>query len=131
MQTPLARALGILRNKLGPLMRKRTYGSLFTLGVLNGFLPCGMVYVAGVGAVAVGGLGSGILYMLAFGLGTVPVMLAIGLAGKFVHFGLRLKFQRLIPVTLAIVATLLIMRGLALGIPYVSPALAADRSCCH
>ena len=71
--------------------------------------------------------------MAAFGAGTFPMMLAISLSGKLVPFSLRLKLQKAIPVSVFILATLLILRGLSLGIPYVSPVLAADgsMSCCH
>jgi len=130
-QAPVVRAVAHVRSRLGLLMKQRTYRSIYLLGILNGFLPCGMVYVAGAGAVAAGGFVSGVGYMLAFGLGTIPMMLSIGLAGKLVHVGLRLRYQKLIPVSLAILATLLIMRGLALGIPYLSPALTQLRECCH
>lgn len=67
--------------------------------------------------------------MAAFGFGTVPMMLAIGLAGKKLQFTLRFKFQKLIPATLVLMAILLIFRGLALGIPYLSPDL-AHGACC-
>jgi hypothetical protein len=77
---------------------------------------------------------SGVDYMLAFGIGTVPMMLAISLVGTKLQFALRFKLQRLIPVSLAIVGTLLLLRGMALGIPYVSPKLPAQpaaASSCH
>lgn len=130
LNTPMSRAVMWLRSKLGALLRRRTLGAVFLLGLLNGLLPCGFVYVAGAAAVAAGGFLPGMEYMFAFGLGTVPMMLSIGLAGKLVQASLRLKFQRLIPVSLAILGTLLILRGMGLGIPYVSPALAANHFHC-
>ena len=72
--------------------------------------------------------------MIAFGLGTLPMMLAIALAGQKLQFALRFKLQRLIPVSLAIVGALLVLRGLALDIPYLSPKLPAQpgaTSSCH
>jgi sulfite exporter TauE/SafE len=68
--------------------------------------------------------------MLVFGLGTVPMMLALSLAGTAIQGSLRLKLQRAIPFCLALVAVLLILRGLGLGIPYLSPDL-SQGACCH
>ena len=92
------------------------------LGALNGLLPCGLVYVACAGAVALGGIAAGAGYLLVFGLGTVPMMLGIGLAGRLIRLGTRLRFQKATPYALAVVAILLILRGTSLGIPYLSPA---------
>ena len=60
------------------------------------------------------------------------MMLAISLSGKLVPLSLRLRLRSAIPVSVFLLATLLILRGLSLGIPYVSPDLTADKpSCCH
>jgi hypothetical protein len=122
-----------LKKALGHLLRQPGLGSLYVLGVLNGLLPCGLVYIACVGAAATGGLFSGVEYMLVFGLGTVPMMLALGLAGQALPVTFRLRLQKLIPVCLAVVAVLLIVRGLSLGIPYLSPNLTDSQpgACCH
>jgi len=131
---PVTRFVGWLKATLGRLFQRRALTSLFGIGLLNGLLPCGLVYIACAGATSTGGLVRGMEYMLAFGLGTVPMMLAIALVGTKLQFVLRLKLQRLIPVSLAIVGALLLLRGMALGIPYVSPKLPAqpaDASACH
>src|SRR5215471_10711476 len=73
----------------------------------------------------------GIEYMTAFGFGTFPMMLAISLGGKLVPIGFRLKLQRVTPAVIFLIAVLLIVRGLALGIPYLSPDLASGASCCR
>lgn len=121
-----------LQPALAALLRRRSLAALFSFGALNGLLPCGLVYVACAGAVAVGDTWGGVAYMAVFGLGTVPMMLALGLAGRLVPVGFRLRLQRIVPYTLALVAGLLILRGLSLGIPYVSPKLGSHRStdCC-
>lgn len=131
---PVSRFVGWLKSTLGLLFQRRALTSLFGVGLLNGLLPCGLVYIACAGATATGNLLSGVDYMIAFGLGTVPMMLAISLVGTKLQFVLRLRLQRLIPVSLAIVGALLLLRGMALGIPYVSPKLPAQpgaASCCH
>ncbi|HVX57538.1 MAG TPA: sulfite exporter TauE/SafE family protein, partial [Candidatus Saccharimonadales bacterium] len=74
---------------------------------------------------------SGTRYMAAFGAGTLPMMMAIGLSGRLVPVSLRLKLVRVIPVSVFALAVLLILRGMALGIPFVSPDLASGHSCCH
>jgi sulfite exporter TauE/SafE len=126
---PVARGVAWIKSGLGALLRRRSVASVFSLGALNGLLPCGLVYAACAGAVATGGLLSGVEYMAAFGFGTVPMMLGIGLVGQKLQFTLRFKLQRLIPACLSLVAVLLILRGLSLGIPYLSPDLAAGAVC--
>lgn len=123
---PVTRAVSGLKSALGKLLQRRALPSLFGIGLLNGLLPCGLVYVACAGATATGNVLSGMQYMVAFGLGTVPMMLAISLVGTKLQFALRFKLQRLIPVSLAIVGALLLLRGLALDIPYLSPKLPAQ-----
>ena len=126
---PVARGVAWIKSGLGALLRRRSVASVFSLGALNGLLPCGLVYAACAGAVATGGLLSGVEYMAAFGFGTVPMMLGIGLVGQKLQFTLRFKLQRLIHACLTLVAVLLILRGLSLGIPYLSPDLAAGAVC--
>jgi uncharacterized protein len=130
---PVTALVEQLKSRMASLLRRRTFVGLLSLGLLNGLLPCGLVYVACAGATATGSLLQGALYMAAFGAGTVPMMLAISLSGKLVPFSLRLKLQKAIPLSVFILATLLILRGMALGIPYISPELTNDSgaSCCH
>ena len=117
---------------MGAQLRRRTLRSLTLLGALNGLLPCGLVYVAMAGAVARGTLISGVLFMAAFGLGTTPTLLAISLSGKLLPANVRLKLRAAIPAGVCALAALLILRGLSLGIPCLSPDLsAASPSCCH
>ena len=70
---------------------------------------------------------------MAFGIGTVPMMMALSLAGGKIHGTVRLKFQRILPFCLVLVAFLLILRGMSLGIPYISPDLSgsAGQTSCH
>lgn len=118
--------------------QQRSYAGLFVLGLINGLLPCGPVYVALAAAAATGQVVTSALFMFVFGLGTFPMMLAVSLAGKLVQMPLRQKLQKLVPVSAGVVAVLLIVRGLALGIPYLSPPVQATQleggepaACCH
>lgn len=95
--------------------------SLFLFGIVNGFLPCGFVYVALAGALTTGDFVSGAAFMALFGLGTSPIMFATSLVGKFVSDSVRSKINKLIPVFAIILAIIFILRGLSLGIPFLSP----------
>jgi uncharacterized protein len=129
---PALRGVALVKRGLSALLQQRAISALYLLGLLNGFLPCGLVYVACAGAVALGSVVAGVSYMLVFGAGTVPLMLGIGLAGRNLQGVIRTRFQKLIPVCLAVVGALLILRGLSLGIPYLSPDLGAIASrACH
>lgn len=110
-----------LRGRLGQLFTSRTYPSLFLIGLLNGLLPCGLVYMAAAGAIATGDVGRSILFMSFFGLGTLPVMWSIAFFGNYISVSIRQKIRKAYPYMMMLVACLLIVRGLGLGIPYVSP----------
>lgn len=126
---PAITTVGWLKSSFGKLLQQRSLSSVFLLGLLNGLLPCGLVYAAAAGATTTGHFLHGAQAMFAFGLGTVPMMLGFSLLGPRLHTALRFRLQRFIPASLAIVGVLLVLRGLALGIPYLSPA--AEGACCH
>jgi sulfite exporter TauE/SafE len=131
LRGPISALVNGLKARMGHLLAHRSFSSLLLLGSLNGLLPCGLVYVACAGAVASGGLNSGIQYMAGFGLGTVPMMLGIGISGRLIPVQLRLQLRKAIPISVFVLASLLILRGLGLGIPYVSPNLMGASPCCH
>ncbi|GAB4291785.1 MAG: sulfite exporter TauE/SafE family protein [Ignavibacteriaceae bacterium] len=108
---------------ISELFSKNTLPVLFLIGLLNGLLPCGFVYVAIGGAVAAGDAITGSAFMMLFGFGTVPAMFAASVFGKFINLNIRRKINRTIPVFAAILAIIFILRGLNLGIPYLSPNL--------
>jgi sulfite exporter TauE/SafE len=122
---------GQVKQLLSRFLRSNSTGSLYLLGLANGFLPCGLVYAACVGAATLNNPLQGSLYLLVFGLGTFPMMLAISLTGASLPFALRLRLQRWSPVMVGLVSSLLIVRGLALGIPYLSPAVSGVCPLCH
>lgn len=115
-----------LRTLLGRLYTQRSYSSLLLIGVLNGLLPCGLVYMAMAGAVASGSPVSSVSFMAGFGLGTLPAMWAIAFFGTFMAAGARTQLRKVYPFVMALMAGLLIIRGLGLGIPYLSPKLMTD-----
>lgn len=115
------RIISKVKNRLGQELRKQTSDTFLTIGFLNGFLPCGLVYMALFGAIAMGGVAEGSLYMLLFGLGTIPLMTTAIYFKALLQGTIRLKAQRLIPVFVVLVGVLFVVRGLGLGIPYLSP----------
>jgi sulfite exporter TauE/SafE len=125
----------LLKKAFGRLMRRGSFSALFGIGLLNGFLPCGLVYLALAGAVSTGSPELGALYMVLFGLGTVPAMLTTALLGSVIGTSFR---RRVRPVLLAFTlafGVLFILRGLNLGVPYLSPKIDVEQGeaveCCH
>ncbi len=119
-----------LKLYFGRLLPKKTLASQFMLGVVHGFLPCGMVYFALVAALAQPTLGGAALYMALFGLGTIPMLLVIGLSGSWIIT--RIKSNRWFKVNYLtiFIALFFILRGLGLGIPVISPKFAGS-NCEH
>lgn len=113
--------VGKLKKSIGKLFAARSFQSLFFIGLLNGLLPCGLVYIAIAGAIGTGSTAEGALYMILFGLGTIPMMLGISVAGNVLGLAVRQKINKIIPVLVMVVGLLFILRGLDLGIPYLSP----------
>jgi uncharacterized protein len=113
----------ILQLSIGALLGKGRQGSLFAIGMLNGFLPCGFVYVALTGAVASGDVEKSILFMTLFGLGTIPAMFSTSIATNLLGQNFRKKTNRVIPLFASLLAIIFILRGLNLGIPYLSPKI--------
>ncbi len=126
IQHPIVQKLAQpLKANIGVLFKKGTFSALFLIGILNGFLPCGLVYVALAGAIASGDGISGAAVMILFGLGTVPAMFAATVLGKFINVGIRTKIKKAVPVLAIILGVIFILRGMNLGIPYLSPKLSA------
>jgi sulfite exporter TauE/SafE len=112
-----------LKANIGVLFKKGTFSAMFLIGILNGFLPCGFVYIGLAGSITSGDAASGAAVMVLFGLGTVPVMFAASVFGKFINMGIRTKLRKAIPVFALLLAAVFILRGMNLGIPYLSPKL--------
>lgn len=112
----------VVQRRLGQFLRNaRRIRTYFAIGLLNGLLPCGLVYVAMATALAGGNATKSGLFMWGFGVGTSPIMLFMLWFGGYVPMSWRNMFQRLTPYFMGVVGVLLILRGLNLGIPYISP----------
>jgi hypothetical protein len=110
-----------VQSRLGQELKKKRNNTFLTIGFLNGLLPCGLVYMAIFGALTVSTVLEGILYMVLFGAGTIPLMTSVVYMASFTSKMNRRKIQKAIPVVVVFVGALFILRGLGLGIPYVSP----------
>ncbi|SFD26257.1 hypothetical protein SAMN04489722_106280 [Algibacter lectus] len=123
---PVYKLISKVKSALGSAMKKKTMDTFLTIGFLNGFLPCGLVYMAVFAAIASGNALNGALYMAVFGLGTIPLMTTAIYFSQFLKGAARQKIQKAIPVFVVIIGVLFIIRGLGLGIPYLSPAPVLD-----
>jgi hypothetical protein len=117
-----------IRTSLGKLFIRKNYRSVFFIGLLNGLLPCGLVYMAIAGAVSTASVIKSSIFMAAFGFGTLPVMWSIAFFGSSINLNMRRNIKKLYPYIMLLMAILLIIRGLGLEIPYLSPALNQDQS---
>ena len=122
LSLPLYKVIGKIKSSLGAALKKKSPDTFFTIGFLNGFLPCGLVYMAVFGAIATGSMIQSSLYMLLFGLGTVPLMTTAVYFGGMLNGIMRQRIRKLIPIAVVLIGVLFILRGLGLGIPYVSPS---------
>lgn len=96
------------------------------LGMANALLPCGMVYLAIAVALSSGRTADAVVFMASFGAGTLPLLLGISYSGNFISLSFRVEIKKKIPLLIALTAILLILRGLNLGIPFISPVLAGS-----
>lgn len=109
---------------LGRLIRKPQNAWYYLqVGVLNGWLPCGLVYLALASALATGTVFKSATLMFFFGLGTIPLMATLMYAGKFMSTTLRTRLLAVVPYFIFLAALILVLRGLNLGIPLLSPAV--------
>lgn len=127
--------IGKVKQKLKTLFKQNSFSSLFFIGTLNALLPCGLVYLGIAGAIAAGSLLQGSIFMALFGLGTVPAMLTVALISSSININFRKKINKAVPVFAASMALLLILRGMNLGIPYISPEMSVTKpectKCCN
>lgn len=130
-----------LKQPLSNLFTQRSRSALFSIGLLNGLLPCGLIYMAITGALASGSVVEGMLFMAVFGLGTVPAMFSVAWFSNLISVKFRLTITKAMPYVVSVMAVLLILRGMNLGIPYISPKMTEQTTemschapkveCCH
>ena len=122
-----------IKRKWAQFIQERNIKKRFFLGALNGLLPCGLVYTALAAAAVAGSWYEGGLFMMVFGIGTFPLLAGFTWSGLKAS-GAFQKFKNFIlPTATCLTAAILILRGMDLGIPYISPEINADNtpSCCQ
>ncbi|MEO6229103.1 MAG: sulfite exporter TauE/SafE family protein [Ferruginibacter sp.] len=117
-----------LRQQVADLFSRKNYQSVFFIGLLNGLLPCGLIYMAIAAAISTGSVLKSSLFMAGFGLGTLPVMWSMAFFGSYINMRMRTGIKKLYPYIMFFMAMLLIIRGLGLQIPYLSPATLQQNS---
>jgi sulfite exporter TauE/SafE len=125
------KAVAKLKFNLGILINKKSFTSLFSLGLLNGLLPCGLVYMALSAALATGDAFKGASFMFFFGLGTMPLMFAVSMIGNIISISAINKIRKTIPVMMGMIGILLVLRGLNLDIPMMSPKVNHETGTIH
>jgi sulfite exporter TauE/SafE len=120
--------LSRLKSKMAGLYRKNSLSAMLGIGLMNGLLPCGFVYMGLAGAVTTGSVLSSGVYMFLFGLGTFPAMLVMSLSSSALSLKTRQRINQFIPYLAVALGILFILRGLGLGIPYISPLLDGSMS---
>lgn len=119
---PIYKAISYVKTSLGKQFKNKSNKSIFTIGVLNGFLPCAMVYVALFGALAMQNAFYGMLFMILYGLGTIPLMSLVVYFSSFIKNSLGKNLSKIIPYVTVCIGILFVLRGLGLDIPFVSPS---------
>ncbi len=129
---------GWLNQKISRLisraLRQHSFAGMYLMGAANGLLPCGMVYIAITGAMATNTILNAAVFMLVFGLGTLPALFSLAFWGTRLSWQSRQSMRKLVPYVIGLTAILLIIRGLNLNIPFLSPFISersADTVSCH
>ncbi len=100
------------------------------IGFLNGLLPCGLVYVAIAASVSASCTAHSVILMLFFGIATMLSLTVFSLVFQLLPINIRGKLRKLFPYLIIGTALLLILRGMQLGIPYLSPIFDSSASEC-
>ena len=115
-------------NLMQALVKKQKVSWMYAAGIMNGLLPCGLVYMALAAALVAGSVSNSILFMVFFGVGTIPAMVLIVSAGQLLKPSFRIKFKKMVPVISLMIGILLVLRGLNLNIPFISPYVSPNLS---
>jgi sulfite exporter TauE/SafE len=123
-----------VKTKLSGMLKKQSNLALLFTGLLNGLIPCGVVFIALQAALLQNSLLNSVFFMFVFGLGTIPMMFSISYLSNSFNKVSKIKINKVMPVLTIVVALLLIIRGLSLDIPYISPSYNEQQNemnCCH
>jgi sulfite exporter TauE/SafE len=119
---PIYKIVSYVKSSIGIQLKKKSYFTFLSLGIFNALLPCAMVYVALFGALAMQNPLQGGLYMVLYGIGTMPLMSLIVFFSSFIKQTFGSQLTKIIPVVTVCIGLLFVLRGLGLDIPFVSPS---------
>lgn len=108
---------------MGTLLKRKGSQTLFLLGMLNGILPCGMIFLALGSSLLAPNVWGSAAAMLFFGLGTLPGMFATGFFAHRMGDGFRIRIRAAYPYLMSLIGVMVLLRGANLGIPYISPKI--------
>ncbi len=100
-----------LRQKIKQQMNRRGNSTMLVIGLLNGLLPCGFVYVGLAGSLTTESALGGMSYMALFGLGTFPAMMLMAMVPNLISLKMRQRINRFLPVLAILLGCYLIYRG--------------------
>jgi sulfite exporter TauE/SafE len=122
----LNRFYGHVQKAIGKLLQSgKGPAAFYMMGIANGLLPCGMVYMAIAGALSATSIRHAVVFMVLFGAGTLPAMMAVSYFGQTIPLSVRSAMRKAVPYFITAMGIILILRGLNLGIPFISPELPA------
>jgi sulfite exporter TauE/SafE len=119
---PIYKLISKVKSSLGSQFKRKTPDAFFTIGIFNGLLPCGLVYAALFGAIAMQNVTLGVTYMVLYGLGTIPLMSAVVYISNLLSLPVRSKLQKIVPIITVVIGLLFVLRGMGLDIAYISPS---------
>lgn len=102
---------------IGTVMTNEHFSTPFVLGFLNAMLPCGMIYIALGTGLSSGNMSEAALYLISFGLGTLPLMFMVSLSGQLLSLQMRRSWQKTIPIIFMISGIILIYKGMNIALP--------------
>jgi sulfite exporter TauE/SafE len=132
VQKSFAKLTQAVSSQMNTLHAART-GSLF-LGILNGLLPCGLSFGAAILSLNTATFWQSAVYMVIFGLGTMPMLWVIAYLPRFGKQGFIRDFNQWTPKLMVVIGVVVIIRSAGWGIPFISPTYNAQEEraeCCH
>ena len=124
-----------IKKRIIHLLKQHSIHSFYLLGLSNGLLPCGLVYLALSWAINSTTVFTGTGYMFAFGIGTIPALFTLSYLGNVFTLKARNFFKKIFPFIIILMGLILIARGLSLNIKFISPILPTEKtkeaSSCH
>jgi sulfite exporter TauE/SafE len=126
----------LVQSSLSKFINRPGMSGLFISGALNGLLPCGLVYMALTLSVTAPSATHALALMYAFGIGTMPMLIALTILKGRLQLAKNWNMRHIVPGVMLVFGMLFLLRGMNLGIPYLSPAIKVEQnevkaSCCH